>query len=118
MDRKDSIVSEEADRQQESDHIERALSQCGYPEWSIKKVTNQKDQPKSNKHPPDNQNKGLVVLPYIEGLSEKASRVFKKQGFSTSLKPHHTIKSVLVHPKDKRDPLHSGSYLRNSLVNK
>ena len=49
--------------------------------------------------------KGLVVLPYVEGLSEKASRVFKKHGFATSLKPHKTIRNAVVHPKDKRDPL-------------
>ena len=58
-------MEEEADRQQESDHIGGALGQCGYPKWSIKKVIDQNDQPTSNKQPPDNQNKnkGLVVLP-------------------------------------------------------
>ncbi len=45
------------------------------------------------------------MLPYVEGLSEKVSRVFKKHGFATSLKPHRTIRNALVHPKDKRDPL-------------
>ena len=29
----------------------------------------------------------------------------KKHVFSTSLKPHATIRKALVHPKDKRDPL-------------
>jgi hypothetical protein len=26
-------------------------------------------------------NKGLAVIPYVEGLSERVSRIFKKHGF-------------------------------------
>jgi len=43
----------------------------------------------------------MVVVPYIEGLSEKLSRVYRKHNISCAMKPHTTIRSLLVHPKDK-----------------
>ena len=44
-----------------------------------------------------------MVVPYVQGLSERVTRVFKKHGFSTALKPHRTLCNLLVHPKDKLD---------------
>ena len=50
-----------------------------------------------------NKNKGFVVLPYVEGLSEKASRVFKNM---VSLRPsNRTALSKVFLYKDKRDSL-------------
>ena len=46
---------------------------------------------------------GLVVLPYIQGLSEGLERVFKKNNIALSMKPQQTLRNVLVHPKDKLD---------------
>ncbi|XP_072051726.1 uncharacterized protein [Amphiura filiformis] len=46
----------------------------------------------------------MVVIPYIEGRSEKLQRIFWKHRIATAMKPHNTLKSLLVHPKDKRDP--------------
>ncbi|XP_072017161.1 uncharacterized protein [Amphiura filiformis] len=37
LDRSESLVTEEADRQKEETNIREALSGCGYPDWSIKK---------------------------------------------------------------------------------
>ncbi|XP_072021762.1 uncharacterized protein [Amphiura filiformis] len=114
LDRKDTIVTETEDRKNEESHIKQALARCGYPEWSINKVKADKEHPKPKKKPPKDskeRSKGLVVVPYVEGLSERVSRVFKKHGFSTSMKPHRTIRNVLVHPKDKRDPLQSAEVI-------
>ena len=108
LDRKDAIVTEEEDKQVEEVTIRQALAQCGYPEWAIEKVKKEKEQPRtSKKTQSENQekNKGLVVLPYVSGLTEKVSRVFKKHGYSTAMRPHQTLRNLLVHPKDKRDPL-------------
>ena len=43
----------------------------------------------------------MVVVPYVEGVSERISRFFKKHGFS------RTLRSMVVHPKDKTDPQQS-----------
>ena len=45
----------------------------------------------------------MVVIPYIEGVSEKLQCIFWKQKISTAMRPHNTIKNLLVHPKDKRE---------------
>ena len=47
----------------------------------------------------------MVLLPYIQGVSEKLQRVFKKHNISATFKPHSTLRKALVHPKDKREPL-------------
>ena len=40
----------------------------------------------------------------MEGLSERVARVFRKRGISTATKPHRTLRSMLVHPKEKLLP--------------
>ena len=44
----------------------------------------------------------MVVIPYVKGLSEAVSRVFKKHRVSTAMRPFQTIKNMIVHPKDKQ----------------
>ena len=53
----------------------------------------------------EQKSKGLVVIPYVESVTEKATRVFRRHGISTAVRPHNTLRKMLVHPKDKRDPL-------------
>ena len=107
LDRSESIVTEVIDREIEELNIRQALTACGYPESTVNKVKQQRSKPKSKpptrKKPDSDKPKGLVVVPYVQGLSERVTRVFKKHGFSTALKPHRTLRNLLVHPKDKLD---------------
>ena len=48
---------------------------------------------------------GTLWCQYVEGLPERLTRVYRKHGFSTEMRPHCTLRKMLVHPKDKRDPL-------------
>ena len=107
MDRKNNIVTEEEDRKEEEERIKTALKHCGYPRWTWDKV----NQQMANKHKTketkkktlEEKAKGMVVIPYIEGVSEKLQRIFWKHKISTAVRPHNTIKNLLVHPKDKRE---------------
>ena len=109
MDRMENVVTEEEDKKDEEEKIRNALSECGYPRWALDKVKQQmqtkKSQPKQRKQKKDNETptKGMVIIPYVEGLAERAQRVFKKYNIATAMRPTNTLKSLLVHPKDKKD---------------
>ena len=47
----------------------------------------------------------MVVLPYVQGLSESTSRIMKKYNVNTAMKPHNTTKRSLVRPQYKVEPL-------------
>ena len=42
-----------------------------------------------------------TVIPYVDGLSETAERIFRKYGISMAMK-YRTLRQLLVHPKDQR----------------
>ena len=56
---------------------------CGYPEWAMNKVKDQiakKCQSKVSKAKPmptKNKSKGMVVTPYVNGLTERVQRAYK-----------------------------------------
>ena len=49
-------------------------------------------------------NRGMTVVPYVQALTEKVIRVFKKRRVSIAVRPHFTLRNILVHPKDKLKP--------------
>jgi len=106
----DTVETEAEDKTAEKEHIRKALEHCGYPPWAWRKVEEQRNRKEETsererklKQNREEKPKGLVVLPYISGMSEALTRVFKKRGITTALKPHQTIRNILVHPKDKTD---------------
>jgi hypothetical protein len=104
--RKDTIVTEEADKLNEEIHIINALKNCGYPDWSVKSVKEKmtsSEIKRKDKNKTGEKSKGLVVIPYVKGLSEAIDRVFRKHGVTTAMKPHCTLRQLLVHPKDKTE---------------
>ena len=109
LDRNEKVVTEAADKLVEEETIKSALKTCGYPEWSFDKVKKQmskpKVKPKVNKKTTDTDNKSVnfVTLPYIQGVTEPVQRILKKHNISTAVKPHTSLKKILVHPKDKLD---------------
>jgi len=89
-------------------HIRNALKSCGYRKWIFNKVKHDQcqkrkktiDTKKRNKSAQES--KELAVIPYVEGLSETAERIFRKYGISMDMKPYRTLRQLLVHPKDQR----------------
>jgi len=77
----------------EERHVRTALEKCGYPKWIFEKA--KQDQrnielraKKTNKKSTSDQSDGgLVVIPYVEGLSEATGRIFRKYGIGTAVKP-------------------------------
>ncbi|XP_072014851.1 uncharacterized protein [Amphiura filiformis] len=116
FDRMNSVVTETEDRTQEEERVRAALKTCGYPDWAMDRVKNQmhnknKDADKSRSKKSkttEEKSKGMVVIPYVSGLSERIQRVLKKHKVDTAMKPHRTLKQILVHPKDKREKAKTG----------
>jgi len=59
-----------------------------------------KDEAKKVKNTRGN-HKGMVVVPYVKGLSEAFARILKSHGIATANCPHRTLRNFVVHPKDK-----------------
>jgi len=106
LDRSRSLVSETIDKEEEEKHVEKALMSCGNPKWTFKKVKSQmnsekiKTKEKKNREP---EKRPLVVLLYVERVSETVARVFRKHNVPVAMRPVNTLKKFLVHPKDKQD---------------
>ncbi|XP_072049982.1 uncharacterized protein [Amphiura filiformis] len=113
FDRMNSIITEDADKKLglEETKIKEALGRCGYPNWAFKQVKEKMDKKQAKKpnkkKDTDIQTKGLVVITYVEGLAEKANRIFRKHGIATAMKPNTNLRKRLVHPKDKVDLINS-----------
>ena len=45
-----------------------------------------------------------MVLPYVQGVTGKTSPTLKQYDIAAAMKPYTILLSLLVHPKDKRDP--------------
>ena len=108
LDRYKILVTEEEDKQKEREHIKEALTRCGYTQWTIstlqRKMKTKKEDNIMKKTVEKDKSKGMVVLPYVQGLTETTSWIMKKYKVNTAMKPHNTIKRSVVSPKDKVEP--------------
>ena len=86
----------------ELSHVRDALRANNYQEWALhvplhtKKLEDTKPQERE-KHQP----RPMLGLPYVEGLSEQLARTYQKHGVNMYHQASNTIRSLLVHPKDK-----------------
>ena len=74
-----------------------------------KKPVAKKKAKANNKNPVKKKEfKSQVVVPYVGRVTDAVDRVFKKYGVATAMKPHSTLRNLLVLPKDKVEPLNKG----------
>ena len=102
--RAESIVTTAEDRVEELNHVDNALTQCGYPKWALKKFRDKLSTPTTTAEPSvteRNQSRGRVTIPYIPGLSDKLKRVFLEHNVQFTHKPTNKLRDLLVAPKDK-----------------
>ena len=96
--------------QDEEEHLYRSLRRCKYPTWALNRVKmrNQTTLPKKKKNNRNininQEHKSHITVPYHQGLSESFKRTCRKYGIEVHLKGGHTIRNLLMNPKD-RDPI-------------
>ena len=95
-----TICSTEEDKLQEVEHLQKVLSISGHTRsaWVTATRTRKKTPAPASK---DRNIRGSITLPYVGNVSNAIARVMRKEGIQVHLKPHNTIRSHLVHPKDK-----------------
>ena len=75
--------------------------------WALDRVKQQMEDkqkcPKTTKKSDGAPSRGMVVIPYVEGVAEKIKRAALKYNVATAVCPTNTLKNILVHPKDKKD---------------
>jgi len=77
---------------------------CGYLDGTFQKVKKQmKMKPSKRKQKRDSVNRHLVILPCVDGISERIARVMRKDQVPVAMRPVKTLKTLLVHPKDKQE---------------
>ena len=98
--RAEHLVSEEEDKAKEVQHIQNALLANGYKCWMFKVPS--RPSPTGQENSTSETTRPISVgLPYVSGLSEYLSRVFGTQDIRTYHNPYNTLRSILVHPKDR-----------------
>ena len=84
----------------EKDHVKAVLKDNGYTDWIMKTTMNKKKR-ETTKKDKEQSTKPACPLPYIQGVSEKLERIYKKYGAKIYHKPYNTLRNILVNPKDK-----------------
>ena len=108
-----SRISDADHLQEEKDHLKEVFLNIGYEPRTIKKALDKANNGHSYNHEKpkdlaDDHNDHTygtrAYLPYIQGVTDKISRILKKSNITTSLKPLETIKQKMKSVKDTIDP--------------
>ena len=87
-------------KDKEIQHLKEVFSISGYTKSAWAVATRQK-RPPSNQSTEKAKTKGNVSLPYVGSITDAVARVIRKHGIQVHIKPFNTLRSKLVHPKDK-----------------
>ena len=108
--RANTICSTTQYLQDEEKHLNQALKRCKYPSWAINRVrirsrtttSHNSNRRTGNTNTAQSNTPNInIVVPYHQGLSESIKRTCKKYGIQVHCKGGHTIKNLLMAPKDK-----------------
>ena len=95
-------ISDGRNRKEEISHVYQTLKNNGYKNNNIKK-TLQKELGKRKKKADreDNEDKHYAVLPFVNGIHNKLSKIFKTYNIQCRFIPNKKIKNILRTPKDR-----------------
>ncbi|XP_068716970.1 uncharacterized protein [Montipora capricornis] len=97
MDRAENIPSTEEEAARETKRVAEALTANNYPANFIYNGRQRNRQQEVS----GSDQRGMVVLPYAKGFSEKIAGVLRGFNIKVAHKPIRTISNILKKPKDK-----------------
>ena len=103
MDRAENVCSDPDILVKEIEHLGKVLRYNNYPQWLIdKRGKSEKSGPLI--HPDTGheiKKQFFISVPYFPGLSESFKKIFRYTAIQVCFKGVNTLKSMLMHPKDK-----------------
>ena len=96
--RANNIPSTNKGRREETQRVKAALRENNYLMSFI-----QNCKRALTPQPAENNFNGFVVLPYVQGLSEKIGRILKQQKVKVAYKPQQIMNSLFPRPKELND---------------
>ena len=87
----------------EMDCLHKVLHKNSYLDWFLKKKPNTRPQI-AQACTQENKKEAFVLVPYIQGLSKEFRRGFKDTKVQIIFKGCNTLRTLLMHPKDKIPP--------------
>ena len=83
----------------EMDYVNKVLFRNRYPDWFLKKPNNLPQMAQATNQ--ETTKDSSVTAPYIQRLSKEFRRIFKDTKVQIIFKGCNTLKTLLIHPKDK-----------------
>ena len=80
----------------------KALKQGHYPDWAMKCASPSDNS--TTRETVQLEPKDTLVVPYVQGFSEKRGRILMSYGWRVSFKPMNNLRQALVEPRDKFEP--------------
>ena len=96
-----TLCSTEDLKLQELEHLQKVLTVSGYTKAAWNTATGFSKPAATSVNKASTVHKGSISLPYVGPVTEAIARNIRKTGVQVHLKPTNTIRSRLVHPKDK-----------------
>ena len=88
---------------EEETHVRQTLKGNGYPKRFVNRTATyitSKHQKNSNEVDKEQKYTATVTLPYIQGVTESIKRMLEGVDVRVRMKPHRTLRQILVNPKD------------------
>ena len=103
MDRAENVCSDCDILAKEMEHLNRVLHYNNYPQWTINQwgKLDKQDPPIHPETGNEIKKHFYISVPYFPGLSESYKKIFKYMPIQVCFKGVNTLKSMLMHPKDK-----------------
>ena len=99
--RAQSLTTKSTDWKKEKSFLSHMLAENDYPNWFIQKALKKRKTQAQVKLQEEERHIGLVILPFIPGITERLKRLLKNHQIKVATKPLRTLGNLLPSLNDK-----------------